>query len=94
MVWYSKSLNNIIMLIDVNYAKIGALIEEILDIVKPLPEDVVGEKRDKIDEWRQMYVMSSHFAQWDPEKLKKFLERVKGQKEKGEKIEYMNFSNL
>jgi len=81
-------------LLNVDYAKVGKVIEEILDIVKPLPDDVKREKRDEIDEWRQMYVMSSHFAQWEFDKLEKFLKRIKGQKERNEKIDYMDFCDL
>lgn len=81
-------------LVNVDYAKVGKVIEEILDIVKPLPDNVEGKERDEIDEWRQMYVMSSHFAQWEFDKLEKFLERIKGQKERNKKIDYMDFSNL
>jgi hypothetical protein len=82
------------MLLDVDFKTYGGVIEEILEIVKPLPDEITGKERDEIDEWRQMYVMSSHFAQWEIKTLKKFLERIKGQKERKEKIDHMNFSNL
>ena len=81
-------------MLNVDYSKIGAMIEEILDIVEPIPENATEKVREEKDEWRQMYVMSSHFSEWNSEKLKKFLERIKGQKERGEKIDYMNFSDL
>lgn len=82
------------MLNDVDYRAFGEMIEEILDIVEPIPENATEKEREEKEEWRQMYVMSSLFAKWNPESLKKFLERIRGQKEKNEKIDYMDFSNL
>jgi len=70
------------------------MIEEILDIVKPIPENATEKERKGKDAWRQMYAMSSHFSEWKVETLTKFLERIKGQKERNEKIDCMNFSNL
>ena len=82
------------MLINTDYSTVGKLIDEILDIVKPIPENVTDKEREEKDTWRQAYVMSCHFSEWDPETLKKFLEKIKRQKEKNEKIDYLNFGGL
>lgn len=82
------------MLVDVNYSAVGGLIEKILDIVKPIPKDASETEREELDEWRQMYVSSSHFAQWNIKTLQKFHDRIEGQKQRGEKIKDNDFSNL
>lgn len=79
------------MLVNTDYSKIGSLIQEILDIVKPIPESVSDKEKEELDEWRQRYVMSSHFNQWESEALEKFRDKIKGQKERGEEIKYLSF---
>ena len=82
------------MLVNTDYKSKGELITSILDEVKPIPEDITEEKREEIDEWRQMYAMSSHFSEWDEETLKKLLTQMKERNNVGESFDYLSFSDF